>query len=418
MAGVSGRTSANIRHGDGSHLRYSSEKNRSGLVKATLTPTPFHNIGISALHSDGDEKATSNAEAAASTSSYPVDRDTEQTTYTVSWRYADPADSLFNIRSALYHTETDVNERRISDDRRDTYRQKVWGVDVANTSRFATGQYVDHALTYGVEHFVEEQVGRRNGSPLSGLYPDAEMTTTGVFVQDEVTLPKGVTLTVGVRRDMFDISATGQKDHDGVSTSPKASLAWAITPEVQPYVSYAEAFRAPTLSYLYNSGVHYSMGPMSNNFVPNPNLRPEKAHNIEVGMNLKFDDVARPKDHLRVRVAGFENRLDDYIEQVHTMMTTTSRNVPKARIRGLELEAQYDAGLVFGSVALSTLKGTMKPTTSRLKIFRPQSWSQPSARGFRGRILKRGGVFMRLQRKTVSRKRKTEQGDMLCMICS
>jgi hemoglobin/transferrin/lactoferrin receptor protein len=359
LVSASVRDSGNMKHGNGDKLAYSAEDSQSGMIKIGINPAEHHRVVVSALRFDSEQQLPANGTTATSSNSNPlVDRTTIQDTYTLAYRYQNPNDALFDFSGTVYRNESDITEDRVGSTRHDTRSLTTDGLELTNTSRFSFTESVDNRLTYGVEAFTEDQQGRRNGEPTSGLFPDASMTTTGVFIQDEITLFDDWTLTPGVRYDSFDLSAQGQSDRSGSSTSPKVSLAWQATPWFQPYVSYAEAFRAPGLSDLYNTGLHFAMGPgMNNFFVPSPNLRPEKAKNTEIGANLKFRGVATENDALRIKVAAFENNITDYIEQRVATFTTSSVNVAEARIRGMEAEAFYDAGIVFASLGASRLRG-------------------------------------------------------------
>lgn len=259
LVGGSAHTQADLRHGNDTHLPYSAERNRSALFKIGVNPGAFHRVALSALRFDGDEKTGENAEKLVDSRNAAVDRSTRQNTYTLSWRYKNPADTLFDVQATLYRNQADIDERPRQTVRHDTRKQTVNGVDLANTSRFSFGDSAHNRLTYGIEYMEEKQEGRRDGSPTPGYYPNATMKTTGVFVQDEITLFTGWTLTAGVRHDRFDLSPSDRTGRDDSSTSPKAALSWRVTPWFMPYASYAEAFRAPNLSGMYNQGVHFPM---------------------------------------------------------------------------------------------------------------------------------------------------------------
>ena len=77
---------------------------------------------------------------------------------------------------------------------------------------------------------------------------------------------------------------------------------------VTPYVSYAEGYRAPSITETLVNGPHAGAtirqlffrcpsgtpGPGANStfcFVPNPNLRPEVGKTKEIGFNVKKNDL-------------------------------------------------------------------------------------------------------------------------------
>jgi TonB family protein len=100
-----------------------------------------------------------------------------------------------------------------------------------------------------------------------------------------------------------------------------------------------------------------------------PDLRPETSRNKEIGVNLRFADVLREGDRLRMRISAFRNDLDDFIEQTVLPTTTVSRNIGSARIQGVEFEAQYDAGTWFAGLGAAALEGDNRRTGSRLPPF-------------------------------------------------
>jgi hemoglobin/transferrin/lactoferrin receptor protein len=113
------------------------------------------------------------------------------------------------------------------------------------------------------------------------------------------------------------------------------------------------AFRAPGAEELYSAGTHFCMGPgFCNAFTPNPDLDPERAANTELLARLDFGG-ALGSDSLSVEMGLFENRVDDFIEQIVSGPffrgrpdpgTTTWVNVDEATLRGAELSARYQRG--------------------------------------------------------------------------
>ena len=94
-----------------------------------------------------------------------------------------------------------------------------------------------------------------------------------------------------------------------------------------PYVSYAEGYRAPSITETLIAGAHATGGgppffPCPDGtgglfcFLPNPNLRPEVGKNKEIGLNLKYDDIFTAGDSFRGKFNVFRNDVDDYIDLV------------------------------------------------------------------------------------------------------
>ena len=130
----------------------------------------------------------------------------------------------------------------------------------------------------------------------------------------------------------------------------------------------AQAYRAPTLSELYNSGLHFAGVPPvppffpgfpDNFFVPNPTLRPESSTQLEIGARFEGGDMFRAGDRLSLAANAYYATVDDYIEQTVSVFagTTTSANVASATLWGFEAEADYDAEAWFVGMGLSIARG-------------------------------------------------------------
>jgi hemoglobin/transferrin/lactoferrin receptor protein len=349
LGAVAGFTNGNFTDGRGTTIPYTGDDAVSLLGKLGWNPG-HHRFQLSALRFRDDHQIPISANTATTTGI--TDRDTVSENLSFRWSYEDPALPLFAPQLVLYRTHVDLTEQRLTGARvRDRTELTTIGLDAQNTARFGLGP-TRHALTFGTEIYQDEQEGRANGLARP-QFPSAQQSVTAFFVQDEISLG-AFTLTPGVRLDRFEQeSPDGRNDRNSERASPRVALAWQVTPWLQPYVSYAEGFRAPSLTELYVAGQHFP----GNTFVPNPNLRPEVSRNKEAGVNLRFSDVMQPGDRLRVRVAAFRNDVDDFIEQTVLRSTTVSANVAEARIEGVEAEAQYDAGLWYVGLGAAALKG-------------------------------------------------------------
>ncbi|NJM11690.1 MAG: TonB-dependent receptor [Synechococcaceae cyanobacterium SM1_2_3] len=94
-------------------------------------------------------------------------------------------------------------------------------------------------------------------------------------------------------------------------------MGFKVTSWFSLHAAYTEAFRAPDLTELFVSGTHFTCGPgCANLFVPNPNLKPEKAHNKEISARFRRDDLFMPGDQGRFRATYFRNDVDDFIDSI------------------------------------------------------------------------------------------------------
>ncbi|MBR0681890.1 TonB-dependent hemoglobin/transferrin/lactoferrin family receptor [Roseomonas eburnea] len=350
LGAISGFNNAYVTDGAGNTIPYTGDQVANGLARLQWRPG-FHAFDLAAQMFRDSHVIPIAANTATTTS--VTDRVTEQQVYTLRWNYNDPGMPLLQPQVVAYRNHVQLDERRQTGTRaRDTTELTTTGIDAQNTSRFQLFGWDRHTLTLGTEIYRDEQEGTQNDRP-RGQFPSANQDVMAFFVQDQIAIGD-LTLVAALRYDSFDQSADGNTNDRSVDRfSPRVSAAYQVLPWLEPYVAYAEAFRAPSLTELYVSGQHFP----GNSFVPNPNLQPETSHNIEAGVNLRFSDVLRDGDRLRIRVTAFRNEIDNFIEQLVFARTTESRNVRTARIEGIEAELQYDAGSWFGAVSASALKG-------------------------------------------------------------
>lgn len=146
-----------------------------------------------------------------------------------------------------------------------------------------------------------------------------KQTLLAVFAEDEYTPIDNVYLTAGLRRDDFDTF--------GAATTGRVTAAWLIVPKtVKLRATYGTAFRSPSFLDLYGKNTFY---------VGNPNLRPEHARSWDAGV-----DYYLPEKRGSIGVTWFESHVHDLIVNDFSVFPSTTANVDRARMRGLELSAQ------------------------------------------------------------------------------
>lgn len=370
VGNVSLRDSHTLKQGGGRELANSAEELRDVFLKGSVRPTENQRLSVSYIDFREKGRQPNNPDSAPNTTDNPiVDRTTKNRTFALNYAYAAPNQDLLNPTVKLYRNTLDVDENRAvpaTPARLDTTKLDTWGFDLYNTS------YLDlvgmrHAFTYGAEYYDNEQEGYRNGA-FRQFFPTAQGSVIGYYLQDEIDITRIFTLTPAIRYDAYDGSASSvsSRSIDEDQVSPKLGANWRATPWLDVYGSYGHAFRAPSLTELYVAGSH--LGPQ-NQFVPNPNLRPERSKSAEAGARLKFDNVIRDKDALRFKAGVFHNKVEDYIDTVVTITnpatfagSTTNVNVPKAQIDGVEAELRYDMGSAFATLGYARIRGENETT--------------------------------------------------------
>ena len=211
------------------------------------------------------------------------------------------------------------------------------------------------------------------------MNPSGWSSTSGVF--SETTLSKGIfDLIVGLRYDMYDINGSGNADpsfglppgvaagpfkldKSGGNFNPKVTLAARATDWFQPYITYSESSRPPDVSELFTGGVH--PGGANIGFLPNPLLNPESQQGLEVGANIKQDNLFFSGDSFRLKADYYHMDVADYVAACFTDMGAAYFcNAPgNSQVQGVDLQGMYDAGYAFAGPSYTFTHTDLPPQT-------------------------------------------------------
>ncbi|MEL7131938.1 MAG: TonB-dependent hemoglobin/transferrin/lactoferrin family receptor [Pseudomonadota bacterium] len=373
--------------GNGNDIFRTEIDSINGLLKFGFEPNADQRFELNLSYYEDDALTPPNANTVATfspTSGNDSERSSEIFTYRLSWDWNPENSDLVDLSVLIYGNTLDLQDDRIRDGRTDVTEYDTIGFEVVNRSRFDTGVPID--LVYGIEAFRDEQTGTRDGAPRL-QFPDAEATTYGVFAEATFGVSDRLDIIAGVRFDSYDrdVDDPALADADDDFFSPRIGFSYRPNDNWQIFGNLARAFRAPTLTELYNDGVHFEF-PLqtppdrfifgTNNFVPTPDLEPEESTQIELGARFEKAGFLRPSDTLRasanVYYADVENFIDSVVEPfpdvsgippfgppVFIEATSFQRNVD-AELYGFEAEIDYDAGNWFGGLDITLPGGNAK----------------------------------------------------------
>jgi len=162
-------------------------------------------------------------------------------------------------------------------------------------------------------------------------------------LEDTLTITNKLYAIVGVSEDAVHSAQAEDMDSQKVVTdfprkstsafNPQAGLFYSLGEHGIIRASVARKSRLPSIKDRYS----YRLG----SALPNPDLDPERSTNCELGFSGK------PVSRLRVNLAGFYNRVSDYVllvtvpDPVNAGKTTTqNQNIGKVEILGVEGEAE------------------------------------------------------------------------------
>lgn len=366
------RDSDDYEDGDGDTVADSSREIQAGLVKATLTPADGHRLDVSYLVNNDD---FTNGGA---TTRYGNEVKAE--TLAAKYQIDAPSNDLIELTASAYWTGTLQDQERLTHSNPNspligmhrTFEVDTYGADAFNTSRFETGG-LRHSFTVGADIFQDNVKVVDPISTADLFTPSGERTAGGAFIQDQIEIGSMLEFIVAGRFDAYELKGD-TVDSDGTNFSPKATVvlkpfANTSLSGLKFYGTYAEGYRAPSVTETMIGGFHPAPSPFE--FLPNPDLVPETAQNIEAGLTGAFENVLQDDDRLTFRAGAFRNKVKDYIGAAfidpdgdsgppffdYTDDTYQYVNISNALLWGVELEIGYDAGWMFASLAGSHLRG-------------------------------------------------------------
>jgi len=235
-----------------------------------------------------------------------------------------------------------------------TYDENTWQLGLQADKTLPMGSGWTQRITYGIDHTLTKVENLQTGQvPPAGesfplkRFPDTREKTTAFYVQDEFIHDRW-SITPGVRFDRFSLDA----DQVGFNAqavslsdsavSPKLGVLFRATPQWSVYGNYAGGFKAPNAFQVNNFFENVVSGYKT---IPNPNLKPEKSQNFEIGVRgrtgiLRFDAAAFTGEYKDLiendrQVGGvFGSRTNPAVFQ--------SVNIGRARISGFEIKGELD----------------------------------------------------------------------------
>lgn len=385
------------------------------LGKVFFSPAPAHRFGatVEALQRRAETDVVSGravppAPPAVLAPTAVIDLDAsdrvQRTRLSAEHRYDDLNGLWFQKAvSRVYVQDADtrqfaVEDRNTAADRTRTsrYREKVVGL----STRFETSLSgaLPQRLSYGLDASRTEITAVRDGTPNPSApppfgetfpakpFPDTDYTLAGAFVQSEMELagvaglPGRLTLIPAWRFDSFKLSPSTDGYAGGAvvglsdgAVTPRLGAVWRIADGFAPYAQWSRGFRAPTPGQVNNGFTNVASGYRS---VGNPNLKPETAQSLEVGLRGKAGGW-------HWQLAAFDNRYCDFISQEAVSGAGTPAdptifqfiNLAQARIRGLELRGEWRLSPAWSLNAATALT---RGTSTRNGVAEPLDSVEPA----------------------------------------
>jgi hemoglobin/transferrin/lactoferrin receptor protein len=385
------------------------------LGKVFFSPAPSHRFGVTveAMQRRAEiDVFSARAVPPAAPASLPatavVDLDAsdrvQRARVSAEHRYDDLNGLWFQkVESRLFVQDADTRQfaaedRNTAADRTRTsrYREKVVGLSTQFESSLSGA--LPQRLSYGIDASRTEITAVRDGTPNPSApppfgetfpakpFPDTDYTLAGAFVQSEIELagvaglPGRLTVIPALRFDSFKLSPSTEGYTGGPvvglsdsAVTPRLGAVWRVAEAFAPYMQWARGFRAPTPGQVNNGFTNVASGYRS---VGNPDLKPETAQSLEVGLRGKAAGW-------RWQLAAFDNRYRDFISQEAVSGAGTPAdptifqfiNLGQARIRGVELRGEWRVSPAW-TVNLAT--ALTRGTSSRNGVAEPLDSVEPA----------------------------------------
>lgn len=387
---ISWRDSSDFRIGGGGTVPNSARKTLGSLVKLSWLPEGPHRFGLNYQGFRDHGLSPSNPATDVDDENPLLDRTNDQRYVVAHYGINPPAmgNWLQAAEINVYRNDLDIREDRVDQPRLDRTAFNTTG----GNGHATLPLWGEASLTAGGELYEDGARATRDGAPRP-QFPDSKRTVGGGFVQAE--LPFGVfSFIPGLRYDRY----AAESNTDAAAPiresalSPKVGVVWRVSDGLRLRASYGQGFRAPSLIELYSSGQHF----LGNDFVPNPDLKPERARNLEAGFSWEMADFAADQK-LMLGASVYRNGIRDFIELVVAADvqliapqclppapavgcvnrnddgsanpaapplfvdgTTTTGNLTNATLTGGEMEAAYSIGPVKLSADYGRVRGINK----------------------------------------------------------
>lgn len=248
------------------------------------------------------------------------------------------------------------------------YGYKTWQLTADNTIEWI-GDGFENYLTTGFAASTQDRTVVRPGTATAlPAHPQGTENKLGIFAQNEFIWAEKLTLIAGARGDFHWVnSTTGAANIEGSAFSPKLAAHYEVTDNIGIFGSIAHTERLPTIDELYSVAAASVPIPGRSPLGSAPKstslgLLKEEANTIEAGFSLSGNDLLTSGDTAALKTTAF------YSDLTNLIASNTARpfggatvpyygNIGKARIYGVEVEASYDAELLYASLAYGITVG-------------------------------------------------------------
>jgi hemoglobin/transferrin/lactoferrin receptor protein len=366
------RRSDDYKSGNGDTVPASATESDSWLVKGRVSIGGNRKHAIWASYQDWLSDAPQvYDQVAAATGNSLMRRRVHDKTAVLGYVNDFNGSKLFNVEAQVAYSLSKVHQTETTflgaNLEYSDFSYESWQAKLQNTSEFDMGGDWKTFLILGTQWSKQERRNPRvafNGTvtPGAGTHPEGDMTRYGLYGQLEIIWSDKLTIMPGIRVDWTDLKpgdtvVGGTVLTDRVkdsAVSPKLAALYNVTDWFGIFGSIARTVRMPNVDEIFSRSATRPN---------NPDLKPEKSDNYEIGFTLSFDNALGRGDRFRAKTTLFQNDVKDLIVNVSAPTGTPYfQNINRSRFKGLEVEAEYGIGGFFARGNMSFISGKNRLT--------------------------------------------------------
>ena len=373
VAGVTRRDSGAATSSETGHRSTADVDNdsTSAFAKATLSPLPEHLLQVAYFY---DIAHNDSFTRSGRFDKYRYEQ------HRISGKWEFEKNDWINLKTALQYAKSDF---RYEGDRAGLSKDDFDSVsgNIQNTSYFSA--FGSHELTFGGDFSKTSQNGKQmslSGWVPDGTRPDSDGFDGGLFIEDQYAFNDYLSIVPVLRWNYFK-----RESNESYPSLSDSKVTPGVTLRVTPmesllfWGSVNTGYRPPILDEMY-FGLTYPDSGITTIVVPNPDLKPEKSVNYEIGASALFANLAAEGDELSVKAALFYDDIKDYIspdligfDPDNGIMTYQTINRGHVVNKGFELSGSYALGDFRASTSYGYLHSEDKETGERIESNTPQS---------------------------------------------
>lgn len=357
VGAISGRDPDNFDNGNGLEVPYTAQELESGLVKGEFRLTEEQKIKVSGVFYRNDFLANS------------YDQSISSDIFSANYHYKPIDNELIDLRVNVSRSDITMKYGQpavpspFTPNAGRNINDVGTGFDLTNVTILRFGG-LNVRSENGYEYFGDSvDVINSTRVPGYGVNPSGDSSIQGAF--SSTTFNYGIVdVIAGLRYDHFKLDGRASNpvgnpfglpagvvdiERSEGRFNPKVTIALSPSDWFKPYVTYAEAMRAPTINESLVGGAH--PGGPGQSFAPNPFLQPEIQKGWEFGFNTSVDRLFNDRDTFRFKAAYFMQDIENYITAAFGRQTYFANNEGTSKVEGIELQGMYDAGIVFAGMS-------------------------------------------------------------------